>query len=290
MSPRTRTIALLGHPVSHSLSPRFQQAALDAMGVDARYEAWDVEPDDLRVAVERLRSGDVLGANVTVPHKVGVFRLVDRPDGLAERVGAVNTIVNRAGLLEATNTDVAGILRSLEGAGVALQGKRVALIGAGGAARAVVVALRTAGVARITVVNRTPGNAAALNTLGGDEVDMRYAPLEREDATFRGAIRTADVVVQSTSIGMRHGPAEDETPVPADLFHAGQVAFDLVYVPERTPFLAAAEAGGAQPLGGLSMLVHQGAESFRLWTGMEPPVDVMFTAARAALAERARST
>ncbi|GMU39258.1 MAG: shikimate dehydrogenase (NADP(+)) [Chloroflexota bacterium] len=287
---RTRTIALLGHPVAHSISPRFQQAALDAMGVDARYEAWDVEPADLPGAVERLRSGDLMGANVTVPHKVAVFRLVDRPDALAEQVGAVNTVVNRAGVLEATNTDVAGILRSLEGAGVALGGARVALVGAGGAARAVVVAMRAAGASRVTVINRTPENAAALAPLGGTDVDMRYAPLDIDDGTFRSAIRTADVVVQSTSVGMRHGPAETETPVPGELFRPGQVAFDLVYVPERTPFLASAEAAGATPVGGLAMLVHQGAEAFRLWTGMEPPLDVMFTAARAALAAREHST
>ncbi len=284
-APRPRTIALLGHPVAHSISPRFQQAALDALGVHARYEAWDTEPNDLPIAVERLRSGDLMGANVTVPHKVSVFRLVDRPDALAERVGAVNTIVNRGGVLEATNTDVAGVRRSLEEAGVSLRGTRVTLIGAGGAARAVVVALREAGVARITVANRTPGNAAELAELGG-EVDMRYAPLDLEDATFRSSVQTADVVVQSTSLGMRHGPAESVSPVPAELFRPGQVAFDLVYVPERTPFLAAAETAGAQAVGGLAMLVHQGAEAFRLWTGLEPPVDVMFAAARRALAER----
>lgn len=289
-SGRTRTIALIGHPVAHSLSPRFQQAALDALGVDARYEAWDVPPEELSIAVERLRSGDLLGANVTVPHKVEIMRFVDRPDALAERVGAVNTIVNRGGALEATNTDVAGIVRSLEAAGVELQGKRVTLIGAGGAARAVVVAMRSAGIERLTIVNRTPGRAAALLDLGGGDLDMRYAPLDASDGTFASSIRTADVVVQSTSVGMAHGPAEGESPVPAEWFRPGQVAFDLVYVPEQTPFLAAAEAAGAQPVGGLSMLVHQGAESFRLWTGMEPPVDVMFAEARRALAERQHST
>src|SRR5262245_43384269 len=132
----TRSIALLGHPVAHSISPRFQQAGLDAMGFDARYEAWDVAPADLGIACERLRSADLLGANVTVPHKEAALRLVDRLDPLAERVGAVNTIVNREGVLHATNTDVAGVLRALDG--VELRGASVVLLGAGGAARAVV--------------------------------------------------------------------------------------------------------------------------------------------------------
>jgi shikimate dehydrogenase len=258
----TSTIALIGHPVAHSISPRFQQAALDAMGVDARYEAWDVLPADLAIAVERLRSADLLGANVTVPHKVEIRRLVDRPDALVERVGAVNTIVRRDGMLHATNTDVAGVLRALEGADVELANQRVVLIGAGGAARAVVVAMRMAGVSALTVANRSRERADALVGLGGDELSVDVCPLDERDEGFREAL----------------------SPVPASLFHVEQVAFDLVYVPERTPFLAAAERAGARTVGGLAMLVHQGAEAFRLWTGYEPPVDVMFAAARAALA------
>ena len=285
-----RRIALIGHPVSHSISPRFQQAALDALGVEATYEAWDTPPEEIAIVVERLRSGDLLGANVTVPHKVAVMRLADRPDALAERVGAVNTVVNRNGVLEATNTDVAGILRTFEGAEVPIAGKQIALIGAGGAARAVVVAMRQAGAARVTVINRTQARAEELAPLAGDELDLRFAPLDPSDATFRSTLRNADVVVQSTSVGMRHGPGEGQSPVPAGAIGAGQVAFDLVYVPEETPFLQDAAAHGAVAIGGLDMLVHQGAASFQLWTGMAAPLEVMFQAARAALAERARST
>lgn len=282
----TKRIALLGHPVAHSISPAFQQAALDACGIDARYEGWDTPPEDLRIAVERLRSGDLMGANVTVPHKVAAMRLVDRPDALAERVGALNTIVHRNGLLEATNTDVTGILRALESAAVEVRGTEVLLVGAGGAARAVVVAMRQAGAARVVIANRTPERAAALASLGGADLDLRYAPLDTDNATFRGAASRARVIIQSTSLGMRHGPDEGANPVPGDLMHPGQVAFDLVYVPEATPFLRAAAEAGARPVGGLAMLVHQGAEAFRLWTGVQPPLDVMFEAARAALAAR----
>lgn len=282
----TKRIALLGHPVAHSISPAFQQAALDACGIDARYEGWDTPPEDLRIAVERLRSGDLLGANVTVPHKVAAMRLVDRPDALAERVGALNTIVHRNGLLEATNTDVTGILRALDTAEVEVRGAEVLLVGAGGAARAVIVAMRQAGAARVVVANRTPERAAALVTLGGTDLDLRHAPLDPDDVTFRGAASRARVIIQSTSLGMRHGPDEGANPVPGDLMHPGQVAFDLVYVPEETPFLRAAAGAGARPIGGLAMLVHQGAEAFHLWTGVQPPLDVMFDAARAALAAR----
>lgn len=280
----TSRIALLGHPVAHSISPRFQQAALDALGIDARYEAWDVPPADLPIALERLRSAELLGANVTVPHKEAVFRLVDRLDALAERVGAVNTIVRRDGQLHATNTDVAGILAALED--VPLRGASVLLLGAGGAARAVVVAMHRAGVARLTIANRTLERVRALEPLTPG-IEVRVCPLDPADGALREAMAGAGLVIQSTSVGMLHGPDEAGSPVPADWFQAGQVAFDLVYNPERTPFLRAAEAAGARPLGGLAMLVHQGAEAFRLWTGAEPPLEVMFDAARAAMKERA---
>ena len=281
-----RTIALIGHPVAHSISPAFQQAALDELGVDASYEAWDTPPDGLPEVIERLRSGTVLGANVTVPHKVEAMRLVDEPDGLCELVGAVNTIVNRDGRLHATNTDVAGILSALVAVGAELAGKNIVVIGAGGAARAVVVAMRRAGAAQVTVANRTEERARALVALGGTELDVRSCPLDLASERLRVALGAAHVVIQSTSLGMLHGPDELATPIPAELFRPWQVAFDLVYVPERTPFLEAAEQAGATPVGGLAMLVHQGAASFRLWTGQEPPLAVMFEAARAELAAR----
>ena len=154
------------------------------------------------------------------------------------------------------------------------------------AARAVVVAMRAEGATRLTIANRTAANAEALVGLGGDELEVRIAPLDAASPLLRGAMERARLVIHSTTLGMRHGPDESAMPIPAELFVAGQAALDLVYIPERTPFLRAAEAAGAQPIGGLGMLVHQGAESFRMWTGLEPPTEVMFAAARAALAAR----
>lgn len=279
----TATIALLGQPVAHSISPRFQQVALDTLGLDARYEPWETPPSGLPAAVERLRSADLMGANVTVPHKVAVLRLVDRPDPLAELVGAVNTIVRRDGLLHATNTDVSGVLRALADAGIGVAGSHVLLIGAGGAARAVVVAMRRGGAAALTIANRTPQHAEALVALGGQQLVVATTPLDLASEALRTAMEKADLVIHSTPLGMRHGPDEQATPLPAELFRAGQSVLDMVYVPERTPLLEAANRAGARTVGGLAMLVHQGAESFRLWTGHEPPLDVMFEAARAAL-------
>jgi shikimate dehydrogenase len=284
----TDTIALLGHPVAHSISPRFQQAALDAMGVEATYEAWDVLPEDLPATLERLRGGSMLGANVTIPHKEAVARLADRPDALVEWMGAANTLVRRDGLLHATNTDIAGIQRALEDAGVEVRGRNVVLLGAGGAARAVVIAMRRAGAAHLAIANRTTDRAQAIAALGGDELATSVVPLDPASPVLRDAVTGASLIINATPLGMLHGPDETATPLPREAFSAGQAAFDLVYVPENTPFLRAASAAGAQAVGGLAMLVHQGAESFRLWTGLEPPLDVMFQAARQALADRAR--
>lgn len=280
----TQTIALLGHPVAHSLSPLFQQAALDALAVDARYEAWDVRPADLSIAVERLRSGSVLGANVTVPHKIAAMRLIDRPDALAERVGAVNTIVRADGLLRATNTDVVGVLRALTDAGARVAGARVVVIGAGGAARGVVVAMREGRAGHVTIANRTIERARALVALGGDELAIDVCALDVTSVPLRDAIAAAAIVIQATSLGLPHSPGAEASPIPSGLFVRDQIALDLVYGREPTPFVRAATAAGARASDGLGMLVHQGAASFTLWTGHEAPLDVMFAAARAAVA------
>ena len=286
----TATIALLGHPVAHSISPAFQQAALDALGVDARYEAWDTPPADLPAALERLRDPALLGANVTVPHKLEALRLADQADPAARRIGAANTLVRRGRELHATNTDVAGVQRALAEAGIDLDGVGAVLIGAGGAARAVVAALRAGGARSLTIANRTPERAEALREIAeeGDSprLELRVCALDAGSGELRAALGRAGLVIHSTPLGMRHGPDEAATPLPAECFSPGQAAFDLVYTPERTPFLEAAGAAGARPIGGLGMLVHQGAESFRLWTGLEPPLEVMFEAARAALASQ----
>ncbi len=282
----TQLIALLGHPVRHSISPVFQQAALDACGIDARYEAWDVSPVDLRSAAERLRGGDLLGANVTIPHKAAMIALIDRPDPSAEHLGAVNTVVNRGGLLEGSNTDVVGVRNTLLNAMAPVDGEHVVLLGAGGAARAVVMALVSLGASALTVANRTPAHGDPLRSLGEESLPVEICQLDESSMELRAALSQASLVIHSTPLGMRHGPAEGRSPLPGSAFRPGQVAFDLVYNPERTPFLVEAERGGARALGGLSMLVHQGAASFRLWTGIEPPLEVMFEAARAALDER----
>jgi shikimate dehydrogenase len=263
-----------------------QQAALDHLGLDARYELWDTQPEEIGQRVASLRQEDCLGANVTVPHKQAVIPFLDELDPVAARAGAVNTIVRQEGRLIGHNTDVAGFARALSEAGLDVRGVRAAVLGAGGAARAVTLALIEGGASAISLSDAVPERAEALTgdlrvlTLPGATVT--WAPWG-EDA-FQRSVRECGLLVNCTPVGMRFGPAEGRSPVAAELIPAGCLAFDLVYNPEQTPFLQAARSRGARTAGGLAMLVYQGAASFRLWTGREAPVEVMFQAARKALA------
>ncbi|MBI4200171.1 MAG: shikimate dehydrogenase [Chloroflexi bacterium] len=283
----TATVGIIGSPLRHSISPIFQQAAFDFLGLDIRYEVWETARERLSGRVQELRAPGVLGANVTVPHKEAVVPLLDRLAESASRLGAVNTIVRSNGLLVGHNTDASGFLRALrEDGGLEPGSKRVLVLGAGGAARAVAIALAEAGVASITIANRTVGRATRLASGLAGGVAARAVPLEAGTlAALREAQGPWDLIVNCTTVGMRHGPAEGHSPLATGLIPAQALVYDLVYNPPETPLLRQARKTGARTLGGLPMLVYQGAESFRLWTGREPPLAVMLEAARRALEE-----
>lgn len=260
---------VLGHPVAHSLSPAMHNAAFRALGMDHRYEALDVGPEALAAAVARLRAPDVLGANVTVPHKERIIALLDAVAEEAREIGAVNTIVRAEGHLTGHNTDRAGFAAALAERGVALEGKRALVLGAGGAARAAVPALRAAGAA-VHVANRTPGRAAALvAALGGEAAPW--------PAALPSALEGFDLLVNATSIGLR-----GDDPLPGTALPASLVVFDLVPTARETILLARARAAGCVTVDGLLMLLHQAAASFRLWTGENASMSAM----RAALPRR----
>lgn len=273
--PHTRLVALLGDPVSHSLSPRMHAAAFRERGLRWAYVAFRVRPEDLGAAVAGLRALGFAGANVTLPHKVAVCQLADELDGSAARCGAANTLVLSGGRVLAFNTDVAGVRRALDEEGVAARGLRVAVLGAGGAARAACVALGEAGAGLVTVVARMPPAGQALCDRMREEFPgTRFEVRPFEDAALREVLREADMVVNATPVGMH--PREDESPVrEAAWLRQGQVVFDMVYNPPQTRLVRLAQQAGARTVGGLSMLVHQGAASFELWTGSPAPVDAM---------------
>lgn len=281
-----RRVGLIGQGLKHSLSAVMQQAALDHHGLDALYELWDTQPEGVEQRVASLRAEDCLGANVTVPHKQAVIPFLDELDGIATRAGAVNTIVRREGRLTGHNTDVTGFARAVQEAGLEVRGIRAAVLGAGGGARAVTLALIEGGAGVISISDAVPARAEALadDLRGLAPAGIAVAWTRWGEAAFQRSLRECELLVNCTPVGMRFGPADGESPVAADLIPSGCLAFDLVYNPEETPFLATARSRGARTAGGLAMLVYQGAASFRLWTGLDAPVEVMFQAARKALA------
>ena len=259
------------------------QAAFDRAGIGAVYEAWETPPEALASTVAALRDGGVLGANVTVPHKQAVMASLDEVDDLSRRIGAVNTIVNDGGRLLGANTDARGFLDSLrEYGGLDPSGADAVLVGAGGAARAAAHALAESGVRSLTIANRTLERAETLAAeIEAQGVGARAVSLS--DAAFADACGAADLIVNSTSVGMLRGPAEGASPVPDGAMREGCVVYDMVYNPPITPLLRAASGAGAVAVGGLPMLVYQGAASWTMWTGQPAPVDVMMDAARKAL-------
>ena len=272
---------IIGYPLAHSLSPVFQQAAFDHCGIDARYERWETPAEALRDRVQSLRADGFLGANVTVPHKRLALGLVDNVDDLAGRIGAINTVVSRQGRLTGYNTDAPGFLRALrEDGDLDPRGVRAFVIGAGGAARAIVFALAEAGAEVIVISNRTPGRA---EDLARDVRATTGGPATVETAPWGSAPGDMTLVVNTTTLGMHHGGADEDTPLAAEALLGKPLVCDIVYNPAETPLLREARKAGTRGLGGLPMLVYQGAESFGLWTGQSAPVGAMFEAARRAL-------
>ena len=281
-------VGLIGHPVAHSISPRFQQAAFDALAIDARYQAWDVQPQDLASAIAALREEAVLGANVTIPHKENALRHIDRLHQTARFVGAINTIVNVQGELEGYNTDVSGFQAALSEAGIDSRGAHVCIWGAGGAARAVAWALIWREVGALTIVNRTPARAGRLrHDLAAHPGDVRLRAHAQDDPRALEALGACDIVVHCTPIGLKGGDTAQDLPFDPGALRSEAVVVDLVANPLETPLVQAARAAGHTALGGLPMLVHQGAASFELWTRRAPPLAAMFTAAEAAMNESA---
>ena len=263
MSAR-KLACIIGWPVARSLSPAIHNAAFAALGLDWTYVPLAVRPGAIEEGMGLVHELGVEGANVTMPHKQTVIPFLERLEGDAQTLGAVNTIVREGSALVGFNTDGAGFLAAIrDEAAFDPSGKRALVLGAGGAARALAVALSTAG-ATVTVAARRPEQAAEVAALAAGIATAPWGDAAR-----------ADLVVNAT-------PSRDGLPLDALAFAPGMLAVDLIYLPPSTPFVLAARAAGATALDGLGMLVHQAALSFRLWTGRDAPIDVMQEAARAA--------
>lgn len=259
-------LAVLGHPVGHSRSPAMHNAALAALGMAGEwsYAAIDVAPDAFETRVHEMLQEGFAGANVTVPHKSAALGVADELSETAREIGAANTLVLAGGEVRADNTDAAGLLAALP---ASVEGKRALVLGAGGAARAIVWALVREG-AEVAVWNRTELRSRHLcEELGGDPVG------EPDQASY-------ELIVNSTTVGLAGEDTFGELPLRPDGFSAEQTVVDMVYGDAPTALLRAAEAGGATVVDGIEVLVQQGALSLELWTGREAPVEAMRAAAR----------
>lgn len=264
---------VLGWPLAHTLSPVIHNAAFRTLGLEWVYLAWPVRPEELGAAVAGLRALRAKGANVTMPHKETVLQHLDHLSGDAEALGAVNTIELVGGELVGHNTDVDGFADFLSGdVGYDAGGRRVLVLGAGGAARAVVKALGDLGAAEIVVAARDRDRGAAVAGIGKAHSDAATSYIEWERAAALAP--DVDAVVNATPLGMSL-----EDALPGARFSPSQLVVDLVYSPPITPLLDRARAAGASAWGGLGMLVCQAAASFRIWTSQDPPAEVMSAAA-----------
>ncbi len=274
-----RWACIIGLPVRHSLSPALHNAAFEALGIAARYDAREVKPVDVEAAIAALRDPRCLGANVTAPHKQAVMPFLDQLSDEARTLGAVNTIVNRGGILGGDNTDALGLVRWMSQVGIDVAGQEAVVLGAGGAARAATLALARLGARRVLVLNRTREKADRLVD------DLRPhacgASLEAGDLTLAGAptVAPAGAVVNATSLG-HHGGAPEVHPT---WYTPGSTAIELVYNPPITQFMKDARRAGARVENGLGMLLYQAVLAFERWTGHTPPIDVYERAATAAL-------
>ena len=288
----SRRLGIIGYPLGHSMSPAMFCAAFEEYGMDVTYDAWEIEPEKLGNFLEEVRSsdGEILGFNATVPHKEAVMAAMDEMSEEAQRAGAVNTVVNDGGRLVGYNTDGTGFVRALrEEAGFAFDGSRVLIIGAGGAARGVVMALSGEGVADFVIANRTLNRAERL----ADDLVSHFKGgvhvISLESGEFKRAAQSSDLIVQCTTMGMLHSPAVEASPLTSEDIPAEAAVYDLVYNPPETPLMWEAVRAGARVYGGLSMLVYQGAVGFETWMGRPAPVEAMFKAARAALKKQQES-
>jgi len=273
----TQVVGVIGWPVQHSLSPPMHNAAFRALGLNWVYVAFAVHPDNVGTAIEGMRALGIRGLNVTIPHKAAVASHLDEISPTSRQLGGVNTITNADGHLRGDSTDGAGFIRALAEAGEGVTDNHIVLIGAGGSARAVALAVAQEQPEELFIVNRTPQRAVELAELvraAGGLKAVRAIALDMDSSEVARAVSSADVIIDSTPVGMY--PHADVAPVlPPEWLRPSQLVCDLTYNPRDTVLLQAAREAGARTLDGTGMLVHQGAIAFQQWTGQQAPVEVM---------------
>lgn len=268
----TKITGVFGYPVKHSLSPVFQNAAFQYLGLDYVYIPLEVAPEDIGKAVDGIRVMNFVGVNLTIPHKKTVIPCIDEVDEEAEIVGAVNTIVNKNGRLKGYNTDGDGFILSIKEKCISLKGENIFILGAGGAAYAIAVALIKEEIGRIYICNRTEKNAVMLKEhLSGKFKFKNVIVIPFNDRNAKKYWDDIGIIVNTTSVGMKEG---DTLLINPEIIKRTKFVYDIIYN-RKTELIKVAEKENIPFLDGLSMLVYQGAVSFELWTGIKAPIEVM---------------
>jgi shikimate dehydrogenase len=276
ISGTTKILGVIGDPIEHSMSPKMHNTAIQALGLNYVYISFHVYSKDLAAAIAGIRSLQIRGINVTIPHKIAVMPYVDEIDPLAQKIGAINTIKNENGHIFARNTDGEGALIALNEAGCDPQGKVIVILGAGGAAKAITFYLASL-AKRLIIINRSSSH---LNELIKSLQKNFQVPIDgisdNNTVAIENAIRSAALLINTTPIGMY--PHKDEMPIDPSLFHPNLFVFDIIYNPIETKLLHIARTKGCKTLNGIKMLVNQGAIAFEWWTGIKPDKKLMETA------------
>ncbi len=281
---QTRIVGVIGDPVQHSRSPQMHNAAIVERKLDYVYVPFHVRSGELREAIEGFKALNVLGVNVTIPHKQTVMSILDDVSHEATLIGAANTLIFCDGRVSGDNTDAQGFLRAMteEGIDIPVGGSAVVL-GAGGAARAVVVALALSGLDLITIANRTGWKAIQFEKDLATISETEISAVDLASNQLNLAIRSADLLVNTTSVGMQE---TDQLLIDPDFLNPGTIVYEIVYTPPETPLLRVAREKGCQTIGGIGMLVHQGAIAFEKWIGIVPNVETMRIALKQALYQK----
>ena len=273
----TNIVGLIGHPVGHSFSPQMHNQAFESLGMDYVYTAFDTEKENLKSAIHGAKSLNIKGLNVTIPHKINVIEYLDELDEIAKLIGAVNTIDLKT--MKGYNTDGIGAVKAIEEVGT-IKNKNVVIAGAGGASRAISFYIAKYQANSVTILNRNVEKAESLasDIITSDLIENVESGDVRNIGNY---LKDADILINTTPLGMH--PNVTESIASADDMHEEMVVFDAVYNPNETKLLKEAMKAGAKPVYGIKMLLYQGAESFKIWTGIDAPIDEMEKGLRKAL-------
>ncbi len=272
ITAQTKIFCIIGHPIEHSMSPIMYNAALQDLELDYAYLAFDVPPNRLKEAVKGFKALNVKGISVTIPHKEIIIKFIDEIDSTAQKIGAINTIKNEDGVLIGKNTDAEGGKKAILDVGCEITGKNFLILGAGGVAKAICYALAK-DANKIVITNRTESRAKKLAMELKKKIKVNAEGTNNSETTLKREIKTTDILINATSVGMY--PQINKSPIEKEILHNQLFVFDLIYNPLETQLKKDAKVIGCRTLGGLDMLVNQGALAFEWWTNKKPNINLM---------------